>query len=92
MIVAELFRRGATITAYDPVAMDKSPHLRRRAAPHLRRRPMRALDGADALVIVTEVEEFRNPDFDAIEASSRAVIFDGRNIFDPRFYGPASPT
>jgi len=43
-----------------------------------------ALAGADALVVVTEWKEFRNPDFDAIKAAlKQPLIFDGRNIFDP---------
>ena len=46
---------------------------------------MAALDGADALIIVTEWKEFRSPDLDAMKrAMRRAVIFDGRNILDPR--------
>ena len=44
-----------------------------------------ALDGADALAILTEWREFRSPDFEAIKAAlSDAVIFDGRNLYDPR--------
>jgi UDPglucose 6-dehydrogenase len=44
-----------------------------------------ALAGADALVIVTEWKEFRSPDFDNIKAKLRQpVIFDGRNLYDPR--------
>jgi UDPglucose 6-dehydrogenase len=45
---------------------------------------MEALDGADALAIVTEWKEFRSPDFDAIKAKLKTpVIFDGRNLYDP---------
>ena len=44
--------------------------------------PMEAVQGADALVIVTEWNEFRRPDFDALKANlKQPVIFDGRNIF-----------
>ena len=44
------------------------------------------LDGADALIIVTEWKEFRNPDFDRIkELLKQPVIFDGRNLYDPAF-------
>ena len=47
---------------------------------------MGALDQADALVIVTEWKEFRSPDFDAIKATLKnPVIFDGRNLYDPKF-------
>jgi len=43
-----------------------------------------ALEGADALIIITEWKEFRSPDFDHIKASLKTpVIFDGRNLYDP---------
>jgi UDPglucose 6-dehydrogenase len=46
---------------------------------------MAALEGTDALAIVTEWKEFRAPDFDAIKAKlKQPVIFDGRNLYDPR--------
>ena len=46
---------------------------------------MQALDGADALLIVTEWKEFRSPDFAAIKAKLKTpIIFDGRNLFDPK--------
>jgi len=46
---------------------------------------MAALDGADALVIVTEWKEFRSPDFEAIKSKLKnPVIFDGRNLYDPK--------
>lgn len=86
VIIAELFRRGATVTAYDPVAM---PETRRIFGdePRLRYadRPMQALDEADALLIVTEWKEFRSPDFSVIKEKLKTpIIFDGRNIFDPK--------
>ena len=67
MIVAALAARGARVVAYDPVAMDEARRVLRRRAARLasRRRRWRALDGADALVVVTEWKEFRSPDFDA---------------------------
>ena len=85
VIIAELFRRGATVTAYDPVAMEESRRIfGDEARLTYADRPMQALDGADALVIVTEWKEFRSPDFDAIKAKLKSpLIFDGRNIFDP---------
>jgi len=47
-------------------------------------RPLHAVEGADALVLVTEWNEFRSPDFDAIGGSMRRkVLFDGRNIWNP---------
>lgn len=86
VIIAELFRRGATVTAYDPVAMDETRRIFG-DEPRLRyaERPMQALDGADALLIVTEWKEFRSPDFQVIKAKLKSpVVFDGRNVFDPQ--------
>ena len=49
-----------------------------------------ALEGADALVIVTEWQEFRSPDFDQIrDALTAPVIFDGRNLYDPKLLAEA---
>ncbi|HZW76080.1 MAG TPA: UDP-glucose/GDP-mannose dehydrogenase family protein, partial [Caldimonas sp.] len=85
IVIAELTRRGARVRAYDPVAIDAS----RRAhvdASGLEFAPtaFAALEGADALVIVTEWKEFRSPDLDGMKSAMRgAVIFDGRNILDP---------
>lgn len=85
VILAELFRRGATAVAYDPVAMDEARRIFG-DEPRLSyvERPMAAVDGADALVIVTEWKEFRSPDFERIRAALKhPVIFDGRNMYDP---------
>jgi UDPglucose 6-dehydrogenase len=73
------------LQAYDPVAM---PEARRVLAGtpglHFAAGPHEALEGADALLVVTEWKEFRNPDFDAIKAALKLpLIFDGRNIYDP---------
>lgn len=85
VVIQELCRRGAKVTAYDPVAMAEAQRVlggEKRLA--YAARPMDALDGADALVIVTEWKEFRSPDFAAIGARLRQpVIFDGRNMYDP---------
>ncbi len=85
VLVAELLRRGATVTAYDPVAMPEAERVFG-DLPGLAYagRPKSALDDADALVIVTEWKEFRSPDFDAIKTRLRQpVVFDGRNLYDP---------
>ncbi|HQR11728.1 MAG TPA: UDP-glucose/GDP-mannose dehydrogenase family protein [Casimicrobiaceae bacterium] len=85
VIVEALLARGATIVAYDPVAMDEA---RRVFGPlaglSYAASPLDACDGADALVIVTEWKEFRSVDFDALKARLKSpVIFDGRNLYDP---------
>jgi UDPglucose 6-dehydrogenase len=85
VVVAELLARGATVCAYDPAAM----HEARRVFGELpglayADGPMQAVQGADALVIVTEWKEFRSPDFEALKAALREpVIIDGRNLFAP---------
>lgn len=84
-VIDALLAAGATIAAFDPIAMDEAkrvigerPGLRYGAtAPAV-------LAGADALLIVTEWKEFRSPDFDDIKRQlKQPVIFDGRNIYDP---------
>jgi UDPglucose 6-dehydrogenase len=86
VIIEELTRRGAAVQAYDPVAMEEAG----RVMADLPRVTLvgtqaDALVGADALVLVTEWKEFRNPDFDGIKAALKApLIFDGRNIYDPQ--------
>lgn len=85
-VIDDLLAAGATVTAYDPVAMDAA---RRIYAQETRLSyadsQSACLYNADALVIVTEWKEFRSPDFDAIKAALKApVIVDGRNLYDPQ--------
>ena len=85
-LLADLFAAGATVTAYDPVAMNES---RRIFGDHAQLsyvdNQLDACAGADALVIVTEWREFRTPDFAAIKAQLKnALIFDGRNLYEPK--------
>lgn len=85
VVVTELARRGARIQAYDPVAMQEARRVLQ-GVESLSFVPSQsaALEGADALVVVTEWLEFRNPDFEAIKSALRQpVIFDGRNLYDP---------
>jgi UDPglucose 6-dehydrogenase len=85
VVVRELTARGASVVAYDPVAIDEArrsmqgwPGIEFVASAR------EAVEGADALVIVTEWKEFRSPDFDHLRRSLRQpVVFDGRNLFDP---------
>ncbi|OHX20965.1 UDP-glucose dehydrogenase family protein [Chromobacterium sphagni] len=85
VIVDELSCRGAEVVAFDPVATHEASRVmggnaRLRFADDM----MKALEGADALLIVTEWKMFRAPDFDAIKRSlKRPLIFDGRNMYDP---------
>jgi UDPglucose 6-dehydrogenase len=84
-VIAALTARGAQICAYDPIAMAEARHaLKGNALVSYAESPMQALDGADALVIVTEWKEFRSPDFPTIKAKLKTpAIFDGRNLYDP---------
>jgi UDPglucose 6-dehydrogenase len=87
VILEELSRRGASLRAYDPVATAEA----KKVLGHLSRLEFvasqaAALEGADALIIVTEWREFRTPDFDNIKAAlKQPVVFDGRNLYEPQF-------
>jgi len=85
-VIADLTKLGATVTAYDPVARHEAQRVFvNEASLSYADNPMEALEGADALVIVTEWKEFRSPDFEAIKAKLKSpVIFDGRNLYDPK--------
>jgi UDPglucose 6-dehydrogenase len=85
-IVAALAARGARVVAYDPVAMSEAKRVFG-DVPHLSyaTSPMASLEGADALLVITEWKEFRSPDFDAIRAQLKEpLVFDGRNLYDPQ--------
>jgi UDPglucose 6-dehydrogenase len=85
VIVHELVRRGAAVRAYDPVAMDEARRVLE-GTPRLSFADSAddALEGADALLLVTEWKEFRTPDFERIKGALRQpVVFDGRNQWDP---------
>ena len=73
------------VQAYDPVAMDECQRIYgQRDELMLVGTAEAALKNADALVIVTEWQQFRAPDFDLIvKTLNQPVLFDGRNIFDP---------
>ncbi len=86
VIIDALIAHGARVVAYDPVAMDEARRVFG-AMPQLSyaASPIDACAGADALVVVTEWQEFRSPDFDALKTALREkVIFDGRNLYDPQ--------
>ena len=85
VIVNELARRGAVVQAYDPVAMPEAARVMEGVAGlRFVSSQADALTGADALLVVTEWKEFRNPDFEAIKTTlKQPLIFDGRNIYDP---------
>jgi UDPglucose 6-dehydrogenase len=99
-LVEELLADGAEIAAHDPVAMDAARRLfgdRIRFAAN----PYAAVDGAEALFLVTEWNEFRHPDFARVrDLMTKAIVFDGRNIWNPArlrehgftYYGVGRPS
>lgn len=81
-VIDELLKDGATIVAFDPEAM---PNVKKLLGDKIAYSPNRydALEGADALLIVTEWPVFRTPDFDFMKEKLKApVVFDGRNLYD----------
>ncbi|MEL6345130.1 MAG: UDP-glucose/GDP-mannose dehydrogenase family protein [Myxococcota bacterium] len=82
VIINALLKHGAEVVAYDPEARETAHEILGDAITYVER-PMDALDGCDAMLLVTEWSEFRNPRWSAVKARMRGdVIFDGRNIFD----------
>jgi UDPglucose 6-dehydrogenase len=82
VVIQHLLDSGAKVTAFDPEAMNecRQRHLGDRI--DYAETPMQALKGADGLILVTEWNEFRRPDFDEVKRLlTTAVIFDGRNIY-----------
>ena len=86
VIIAELARRGATLKAYDPVAMPNARQvLEGTRGLSFVDNLTQALEGSDALCIITEWKEFKSPDFDAIKAKLKhPMVFDGRNLYEPK--------
>jgi UDPglucose 6-dehydrogenase len=86
VVMEGLWARGATVTAFDPVAMKETQHIYgERPDLSYADDSKAALHNADALVIVTEWKAFKSPDFDLIKARlKQPVIFDGRNLFEPK--------
>ncbi len=82
VIIEKLLKAGASVVAYDPVAMHEAQRIIGDTISYSTDM-YDTLNGADALLIVTEWPEFRSPDFDELSKRlSNKVIFDGRNIFD----------
>ncbi|MDD8019144.1 MAG: UDP-glucose/GDP-mannose dehydrogenase family protein [Bacteroidota bacterium] len=83
VIINKLLEHGATVTAYDPAANETAKYFLHDTI-HYVENEYDTLNNADALLVFTEWNEFRNPDFQIIKSKlKQPVIFDGRNIFDP---------
>jgi UDPglucose 6-dehydrogenase len=86
VLINDLLQAGATVSAYDPVAMTEAKRIFNNVQGlSFAETPSLALNNADALVIVTEWKEFRSQDFSHIKQKLKAnIIFDGRNMYDPQ--------
>jgi UDPglucose 6-dehydrogenase len=87
VLMEALWKAGASVRAFDPEARAETARIYgQRDDLVLCESPESALEGADALVVITEWNLFRSPDFDHIRKSLKApVIFDGRNLYDRNF-------
>ena len=83
-IATGLSDRGAAIVAYDPQAMAAAQHLQDSCNISFAADPYEATENADALIVVTEWRQFRQPDFRRLSKQlTNQIIFDGRNIYNP---------
>ncbi len=84
-VIEVLLQAGATVTAFDPEAADTTRRIFGDRIAYADS-PEAAIDGADALAVLTEWNAFRRPDFDEVkELLAAPVVFDGRNLYDPAF-------
>jgi UDPglucose 6-dehydrogenase len=86
VVIGQILERGGSVHAYDPVAMKDAKRIYdREPRVSFADTPLGALEGCEALLIVTEWKEFRSPDFAAIKQRlKRPLLFDGRNLYDPK--------
>jgi UDPglucose 6-dehydrogenase len=91
VVIEQILGRGGTVRAYDPVAMKEAKRIYG-GEPRVSfaETPLAALEGCEALLIVTEWKEFRSPDFTAIrQYLKQPLVFDGRNLYDPTMVADA---
>ena len=82
VLIRKLINAGANVTAYDPAAIDEAKRILGDAITYVENKS-EVLNNADALILVTEWNEFRVPDYKKMEKLMRnKVVFDGRNIYD----------
>lgn len=82
VIIEQLLKNGASVSAYDPVAMDEARHMIGDKITYAKDE-YEVLQDADALLVVTEWSEFRVPDFEEVKGLlNNPIVFDGRNIFE----------
>ena len=84
-LIADMLREGAHVSVYDPKGMEKAREIKELAGATFANSPLEAVEGAEALVLATEWDEFANVDLAAVkETMSTPMVFDGRNLFDPK--------
>ena len=87
-LVDAMLREGAHVTVYDPKGMEKARELKQVADAKFATSALEAVDGAEALVIATEWNEFANVDLTAVkQRMTTPIIFDGRNLLNPETMG-----
>jgi UDPglucose 6-dehydrogenase len=83
-LVSEMLREGAHVSAYDPKGMEKARQVKAIAQARLTNTALEAVEEAEALVIATEWDEFRNVNLAQVRDKMHTpLVFDGRNLFDP---------
>ena len=84
-LVEGLLKEGATVRAYDPKGMDKIVELGLCKGVSLAKSALHAVEGAEALILATEWDEFKRVDFEATRKIMHTpILFDGRNLYDPK--------
>ena len=84
-VIKDLVKRGAQIRAYDPKAMNEARHFYLKDVPHVSyfSSKYETLQGADAMILLTEWKEFRSPDFEELRQQlKKPIVFDGRNQYN----------
>lgn len=86
-VMEKLWERGAKVQAYDPTAMEEARRIYgEREGLTLCEQRDDTLDGASGLIVITEWNQFRSPDFEFLRSRlTEPVVFDGRNLFEPAF-------
>lgn len=84
-LVADMLREGAQVIVYDPKGMEKAREIKTICGATFAESALAAVEGVEALVVATEWSEFSNVDLAVVkEKMTTPIIFDGRNVFDPR--------
>src|SRR4051812_18232389 len=87
-LVADMLKEKARVSVYDPKAIEKAREVEAIAGATFANSALEALEGAEALIIATEWNEFANVDLAAVKAKmTTPIVFDGRNLFDPATMG-----